>query len=158
MRTKGFLAAGLLVAGVGLLVAQLASVPVSNPPVTGDISAPPQIESMLRRACYDCHSNQTRWPWYGRIAPLSWLAAHDVARGRQELNFSEWGSYHPVYRKRKLQWIGRALREKTMPQWWYVLMHPDARLTEQERAALERWIDSQLFELEHPTEKERNSR
>ena len=144
MRTRKFLAAGLLVIGVALSAAQLITAPISNPPVTGDISAPPQIESTLRRACYDCHSNQTRWPWYSRVAPLSWMAAHDVALGRKEVNFSEWSSYYPATRTRKLQWIGRAIHEETMPQWWYRLMHPDARLTAADSFALERWAESQL--------------
>ena len=114
--------------------------PLSN----GDIAAPAQIEALLTRACYDCHSNQTRWPWYSRVAPVSWLVARDVALGRKELNFSEWGSYYPQTRKRKLQWMGRVLRERTMPPWAYRLMHPGARLTDAERATLDRWIESEI--------------
>lgn len=144
MRPKGFLAAGLLIVGAALSAAQLITAPVSNPPVTGDISAPPQIESTLRRSCYDCHSNETQWPWYSKVAPLSWMAAHDVALGRKEVNFSEWRSYYPATRRRKLQWIGRAVHEEAMPQWWYRLMHRDAKLTPADRLALERWVESQL--------------
>jgi Haem-binding domain len=113
-----------------------------SPPSTGDIAAPPQIEALLARACYDCHSNRTKWPWYSRVAPVSWLVVRDVALGRKELNFSEWRSYYPQTRRRKLQWMGRVLRERSMPPWAYRLMHPGARLNGAERAMLDRWIDA----------------
>ena len=64
----------------------------SNPPVTGDVPAPPAAKAILHRACYDCHSNEMRWPWYSRVAPVSWLVVRDVRRDRNELNFSSWGS------------------------------------------------------------------
>jgi hypothetical protein len=113
-----------------------------SPPSTGDIAAPPQIEALLARACYDCHSNRTKWPWYSRVAPVSWLVVRDVALGRKELNFSEWRSYYPQTQRRKLQWMGRVLRERSMPPWAYRLMHPGARLNGAERAMLDRWIDA----------------
>lgn len=113
-----------------------------SPPSTGDIAAPPQIKALLARACFDCHSNRTKWPWYSRVAPVSWLVARDVALGRKELNFSEWRSYYPQTRRRKLQWMGRVLRERSMAPWAYHLMHPGARLTGAERAMLDRWIDA----------------
>ncbi|HVB79794.1 MAG TPA: heme-binding domain-containing protein [Candidatus Binataceae bacterium] len=138
--------ATLIAFGVAVLAAQLITVERVNPPTSlGSPLAPPaQIEALLTRACYDCHSNQTRWPWYSHIAPVSWLVARDVALGRKELNFSEWGSYYPQTRRRKLQWIGRVLREGSMPPWAYRLMHPRARLTGAERATLERWVESSL--------------
>jgi Haem-binding domain len=113
-----------------------------SPSSTGDVAAPPQIEALLARACYDCHSNRTKWPWYGRVAPVSWLVARDVALGRKELNFSEWRSYYPQTRRRKLQWMGRVLRERSMPPRAYRMMHPGARLNGAEREMLDRWIDT----------------
>ena len=142
--------AALLALGVAALAAQLVTVERVNPtslvsPLSnGDIAAPAQIKALLTRACYDCHSNQTRWPWYSGVAPVSWLVARDVALGRKELNFSEWGSYYPQTRMRKLQWMGRVLRERAMPPWAYRLMHPGARLTDAERATLDRWIESEI--------------
>jgi hypothetical protein len=135
------------------LLAQFRPVQRTNPPVKGDASAPPGIKATLRRACYDCHSNETRWQWYSRVAPISWLAVHDVELGRKEINFSEWGEYYPATRKRKLQWMDRALRQDAMPPWSYRIVHPGARLTEEDRAALERWIDS---EITHPSQDSRN--
>jgi len=128
----------------GLLLTQFVPVQHTNPPTTGDVSAPPRIEAMLRRACYDCHSNETRWPWYSRVAPISWLAAHEVELGRKEINFSQWDEYYPATRKRKLQWTERALRHEAMPPWSYRIVHPGARLTEADTAALEEWIESAL--------------
>jgi len=127
-----------------LLAAQLVPVERTNPPSSGALSAPPRIEATLKRACYDCHSNETRWSWYSRIAPVSWLLVRDVTLGRREVNFSEWGSYYPATRRRKLEWIGRALREEKMPPWHYRLMHPGTRLTEADKAELEEWIESAL--------------
>jgi Haem-binding domain len=139
----------LLAVGVAAFAAQLLTVERVNPtpPVSlanGDKAAPAQVEALLTRACYDCHSNQTRWPWYSRIAPMSWLVARDVALGRKELNFSEWGSYYSQTRKRKLQWMGRVLRERSMPPWAYRLMHPGARLAAAERVTLDHWIESEI--------------
>ncbi len=127
-----------------LLAAQLVPTDRTNPPSLGTLSPSPQIEARLRRACYDCHSNETRWPWYSRVAPVSWFIVRDVTLGRKEVNFSEWGSYYPVTRRRKLEWMGRSLREEKMPPWSYRLMHPGARLTEADVAALRGWIESAL--------------
>lgn len=136
--------AAVIALGAAALAAQLIMVERVNPPASSGspLAAPAQIGALLSRACYDCHSNRTRWPWYSRIAPMSWLIARDVALGRKELNFSEWGSYYPQTRRRKLQWMGRALRERSMPPWAYRLMHPGARLTGAERAMLDQWIES----------------
>jgi hypothetical protein len=138
--------AALLALGVAAFAAQLVTVGRVNPPASSGstLVAPAQIEALLTRACYDCHSNQTRWPWYSGVAPVSWLVARDVALGRKELNFSEWGSYYPQTRMRKLQWMGRVLRRRSMPPWVYRLMHPGARLSDAERATLDRWIESEV--------------
>jgi len=127
-----------------LLVAQFVTIRRTNPPLKGDLPAPPQVKSLLREACYDCHSNETRWPWYTYIAPVSWLAEHDVERGRQDLNFSEWGSYYPTAQTRKLQWMDRALREESTPPWSYRILHPGAGLTPEDLAALGQWIESEI--------------
>ncbi|MGO9058510.1 MAG: heme-binding domain-containing protein [Candidatus Binataceae bacterium] len=136
-----------LAVSVVLLAVQLVLVNRINPPSLGTFAAPPQIDATLKRACYDCHSNETRWRWYSRVAPLSWFTVHDVTLGRKEANFSEWGIYCPATRRRKLEWMGRALREENMPPWSYRLLHPGARLTEADRAAVQRWIESALATL-----------
>ncbi len=138
------LAAGLAVSSIktpGGVLGDAAAAP-------GDIDAPPQIAALLHRACYDCHSNRTRWPWYGRVAPVSWLVARDVAHGRRELNFSEWRTYYPQTRMRKLQWMERVVSERVMPPWDYRLMHRQARLSDAEQVALTQWIQSAIAEAQ----------
>jgi hypothetical protein len=127
-----------------LLIAQFVTIQPTNPAPKGNFPAPLQITVLLRRACYDCHSNETQWPWYAYIAPISWLAERDVERGRKELNFSEWDSYYPATRRRKLQWIERTLRQEMMPPWTYRLLHPSARLNEQELAVLGQWVKTAI--------------
>jgi hypothetical protein len=127
-----------------VIAAQLVPARRTNPPAQGALTAPPDVEATLTRACYDCHSNATRWPWYSHIAPASWIMVHDVNLGRKQINFSQWGSYYPATRKRKLQWMGRALRHENMPPWYYRALHPGAALTDSDRAKLEQWIDSAL--------------
>jgi len=141
---KKISAAALVGIPGALLIAQFITIQRTNPPLRGDLTAPPQIKTLLRRACYDCHSNETRWSWHTYVAPISWLVERDVKRGRQELNFSEWGSYYPTTRRRKLQWMDRALREETMPPWTYRVLHPGAGLTQHELIALEKWIESEI--------------
>jgi len=83
------------------------------------------------RACFDCHSNQTTWPWYSNIAPLSWLIQHDVQQGRARLNFSQWGTS-----SRNGGDASEQIQRGTMPQWYYVILHPSAGLSAAEKAAL----------------------
>ena len=138
--------AGVVAAALGVM--QLMPVQRPEPPPVqskpADIAAPPQIEATLRRACYDCHSEETHWPWYSAIAPVSWLVAHDVDYGRREMDFSQWQNYYPATRVRKLEWMGRALHEEVMPPWPYRLMHPRARLSNEERTALEQWVGAEV--------------
>jgi len=114
----------------------------TNPPVTADLNAPPDVSSVLRRACYDCHSNETVWPWYSRVAPVSWLLHSDVTEGREKLNFSDWGALTLEQRAKALREIGETVAEGEMPPWYYVPMHPAARLSSSDRALIERWVAS----------------
>jgi Haem-binding domain len=127
-----------------LMLAQFMQPMSGNSPVKDELNAPSQILTTLRHSCFDCHSNETRWPWYSRLPPVSWLVAHDVARGRQELNYSEWNSYFPQTRTRKLQWMERALRTEKMPPMIYRIIHPESRLSDADRDALINWIETQL--------------
>ncbi len=130
---------GLLALGLALVLAQLVPVDRTNPPVQGEVAAPPEVRAILRRACYDCHSNETAWPWYGRVAPVSWLLGRDVREGRREVNFSVFDTYPEKRRQRKWTEIPEQVEKSEMPPWFYVAIHPEARLTEADRAALVRW-------------------
>lgn len=84
--------------------------------------------SVLERSCRDCHSNETTWPWYSSVAPVSWLVARDVNEGRKELNISEFGTYEPKKQQHKLEEACTQVKEGEMPMWIYVIQHPDAKL------------------------------
>lgn len=123
---------------------QLVSFDRTNPPVTGEIHAPPAVMQLLRRACYDCHSNETSWPWYSRIAPASWLLHRDVVEGRKHLNFSEWASVPADKRARRMKGIVEEVSEGDMPPWFYLPLHVAAHLTDEERQTLETWAKGSM--------------
>jgi hypothetical protein len=133
----GPLTLGVVVAA--LCLAQLVPVARTNSPVVADLTAPPEVSAVLREACYDCHSGETRWPWYSRVAPTSWLVAHDVTEGREHLDFSTWGTLPPRQRTKLLGKIAQDVDEGEMPPWAYALVHPDARLGDDARRALIGW-------------------
>ena len=108
----------------------------TNPPVDSSsafeaVAKPsPEVASLLRRACYDCHSHNTVWPWYAYVAPVSWLVADDVKTARRNLNFSQWNLLGPEMSRTRLKEACQEVKEGGMPLWNYRLMHPEARLTE----------------------------
>ena len=100
------------------------------------------------RACFDCHSNETVWPWYSRVAPASWLLAKDVREGRAELNFSSWSRYSAKKQRKLLRESLTEVKEGEMPLWVYLVGHREARLSDADRAALERWSDERIAALD----------
>jgi len=127
----------------------------------------PRTRELAVDACYDCHSNRTEWPWYSYVAPASWLVARDVYDGREELNFSEWERFEEkreekaarelakerAGKKRKKEKVDELLKvvlDEKMPLWYYVIAHPDARLSETERQELARGL-ARTFGLPVPT-------
>jgi hypothetical protein len=110
-------------------------------PMSNHVSVPDEVEALLRQACYDCHSGETRWPWYSRISPLSWLIVRDVQHGRSNLDFSRW-STDPVREPtpdQRLRWICEDMEEGEMPPALYLLAHPEARLEEEEQDLICAW-------------------
>jgi hypothetical protein len=104
----------------------------TNPPVTQAAAfAPGPGLELARGACFDCHSNETEWPWYTNIAPASWLAQRDVEGGRETVNFSEWDRPQA-----EVDELLEVIRDGDMPPTSYTLIHPGARLTDAERATL----------------------
>ena len=91
----------------------------------------PQTRELVRRACYDCHSNETAWPWYSNVAPVSWLLQRDVDGGRSHLNFSEWDHPQPHAKD-----VAEQVKGDGMPPWFYLPMHPAAKLSGAEKQAL----------------------
>ncbi len=110
-----------------------------NPPVAVEPNwDSPQTRELARRACFDCHSNETVWPWYSSVAPVSWLVQHDVDEGRQYLNFSNWNQVNGEGEREgnEPEEMGEVIREGEMPPSQFLITHPEARLTDAERAAL----------------------
>jgi hypothetical protein len=124
---------------VALVAAQLVSPERSNPPIEEEVPAPAPVKAVLRESCYDCHSNETVWPWYSRVAPVSWLVAHDVNEGRAIVNYSAWNELAPETQAEMIHESWEHVEEGDMPPWSYLRLHRDARLSESDREILREW-------------------
>jgi hypothetical protein len=125
-------------------------VPETGQAILRDARIDPGTLAILRRACQNCHSQQTEWPWYSRVAPISWLVARDVQQARLHMNLSNWEDYSSDDRLRLLSEIGSAVRNHEMPVQRYVILHPEARLTDQERQQIYRWTRTERSRLSIP--------
>lgn len=136
MTTRKFV---LLVAGVlgtvwGFLQAYTLLTLPENPPVVQEPAwDSPETRALVERACNDCHSNETVWPWYSKLAPVSFVIRRDVLRGREVLNYSEWGVGEP---DEGLQSMIDTISKEQMPLPYYAILQADARLTRDERSRL----------------------
>lgn len=140
---------------VGLIsFAGIQFIPVSrnNPPVKTDFisvaGVPEQEAQLLHAACYDCHSYETRWPWYMQVAPVSWWNARYVREGREHLNFSAWPQAKPWDARTKLESIAQVLRNNSMPPSDYRLLQPAAKLSPADRTALASWADTNAAKMD----------
>ena len=104
-------------------------------------SVPANVAALLQRACYDCHSNNTRYPWYAEVQPAGWWLASHVNDGKRHLNFSEFSSYPAKRAKTKAGEIIDEIEEKKMPMKSYTLLHPEARLTPEEIKLIIAWAE-----------------
>jgi len=131
----------LLAAVIVLAAIQLYPVKRDNPPVEADLDAPAEVKAILRRACYDCHSNETHWPCYAYVAPVSWLVTSDVEAGRKQLNFSSWSQYSAKKRRTKAETMLDQITEKEMPLPKYLHLHSDAKLSAADVETLKSWAE-----------------
>ena len=117
--------------------------------MTAFVAFDAHIDSLLRRSCYDCHSNETRWPWYARVAPVSWLITDDVRHGSSNLDFSRWSvdTLREPTPQQRLRGMCRDVQRDIMPPQAYRYAHPDARVSNADKRALCRWTDEQLASL-----------
>ena len=105
----------------------------TNPTINVEPEWPnPETRTIAQRACFDCHSNSTRWPWYSNIAPASWLITHDVEEGRHHINFSDWDRPDEQHADE----FQKVFDENSMPPRQYLLLHPEAKLSDEERQTL----------------------
>jgi hypothetical protein len=99
------------------------------------------VSAILKTSCYDCHSNQTYYPWYSHVAPVSWLVANDVKEGRAKLNFSDWELNNKRRKIRQLEDIKDQIQQGEMPMSIYTVIHKKAKLTESQKQLLVKWTD-----------------
>ena len=127
----------------------------TNPPVDQShtleavVFVPPRVESILQRACYDCHSDLTRWPWYSNVAPISWFVIDDVNSGRRQANFSEWlrrDTNNPAeFTQQRFHSLCRQVQTHAMPLTSYLALHPEARLSPADIETFCQWTDAGLL-------------
>lgn len=136
------------------VVAQFVPTGLSNPPVDSSrtiearLKVPAPVESILSRSCNDCHTQQTRMPWYSRVAPASWLLANHVRDGRHSMNFSDWASYDSEEQDIFLQNICRITRRGSMPISSYLYIHRDAKLSQADMQTLCDWTNAERDRLD----------
>ena len=146
-----FATLGLL---VGFIAAQFIPSPRNGGAAEGPASivvtqaVPADVRNILSRACYDCHSNITHYPWYAAVQPVGWWLNRHVAEGKTKLNFSEFAAYDAKRAVRKLQHVADEVTERGMPLKSYLLLHPEAKLSETDSALVARWAEDLAEKLE----------
>ncbi len=137
-RVKQVSIAALVVLAAMQLVRPARTNPSSDPGGAIDARLPnaTQMHGVVNRACRDCHTNQTTWPWYSEVAPVSWLVIHDVVDGRRAVNFSEWATYEPSRQSKLLKDACEEVSNGEMPVRAYTWMHPGTKLTPQDIDAI----------------------
>ncbi|WP_345985462.1 heme-binding domain-containing protein [Sulfurimonas sp. HSL-1656] len=124
------------------------NVPAEVPTKAEDeLEAPEEVLAILKRSCFDCHSNHTTYPWYSSVAPVSWFTKMHVKEGREHMNFSTWAGYDDEKKAKYLDKIPKAIKSK-MPLPSYLIMHADAKLSEDDKKVLTDWATEAAFELE----------
>ena len=112
---------------------------VSATDITKTVNIPDSVQAILKNACYDCHSNNTVYPWYSNFQPMAWFMAGHIKEAKEKLNFSEFGSYSPRRQISKLDGIANSIKDDIMPLYSYKLMHKSANLSADEKALLINW-------------------
>ena len=118
---------------------QFIEVERANPPATAELKAPSEVQVIFKNSCYDCHSNETIWPWYSKIAPVSWLISKDVVDGRKHLNFSEWEKLYADKRTKMKKEIWDQINHDEMPISLYTFMHSKAKLEPIQKNVIKKW-------------------
>jgi len=144
--------------GIGLLVVLIViqfirpAKNISNAAAPNDISAkynvPQNVYTTLQRACFDCHSNNTNYPWYADVQPVYWWLQHHVNEGKRELNFNEFAGYTKKRKLHKLEKIKKSVTEGWMPLDSYLWIHKDAKLTRDEATAIADWTDGLAAQID----------
>ncbi len=120
--------------------------------ITKVMNVPANVESILKRSCYDCHSDHTVWPWYSSVAPVSWLVADDVVKGRKKMNFSQWDKIPDAKKEARLNEICEEIKADEMPLPPYLILHGDAKLSQADKDILCQWVEIEMKKLEDAAE------
>ncbi|MDX5476990.1 MAG: heme-binding domain-containing protein [Cyclobacteriaceae bacterium] len=138
----------LVFLGIQFVPNDLPEVELQNPGdimLTGMVND--EVAGLLKNSCYDCHSNESKYPWYSHIAPSSWLVTKDIREGREELNFSQWNSYDLMEQLGKLDDIVEEVSSGNMPMGIYTLMHSSAKLSDAQRELIVAWAEESMDKL-----------
>jgi hypothetical protein len=145
----------LVLAGI-FVVMQVIRPARTNPPVDesrtiqAHTQLTPEAAAILNRSCNDCHSNQTRWPWYTNVAPVSWFVINHVNDGRRQMNFSDWAQYDRSEQENYLKKICREVKSGDMPIHSYLWLHGDAKLSSEDVKVLCEWANAESQRLQQP--------
>lgn len=142
MKRKILIGIGVVIIGLQFFRGEEPEVKMDNPNdmlVAQQVSG--EISGIMKSACYDCHSNETSYPWYTYITPLSWWIFDHIEEGREELNFSEWTVMEKRRKIRKLKEIGEEVEEGEMPLKSYTLIHGESRLSDEQKQVLIEWAE-----------------
>lgn len=143
MKRKIFLILAILFIAIQFIPVELnQSEDISKDDFIATTNPPKEITTLLKTSCYDCHSNNTVYPWYDRIAPVSWWINEHVEHGKSELNFSEWNTYTKKRQNHKLKEIIEETEKAKMPLESYLIMHGDAKLSEEQIMSLKKWVNT----------------
>lgn len=138
----------LLVVFIGIQFVPM-NVPAEVPTKADEeLQAPEEVQAILKRACFDCHSNHTNFPWYSSVAPASWFTKMHVKEGRKHMNFSIWANYDDEKKLKYLQKIPKAINNDKMPLPSYLLVHNEAKLSDEDKKVLSDWATEAAFDLE----------
>ncbi len=123
------------------------SVKVPTAGIATVIHVPDHVQAILQNSCYDCHSNNTRYPWYATLQPGAWWMASHIKEGKQELNFDEFGSYTKRRQVSKLKAIQGSIEDESMPLPSYTFIHRGASLSKTDQKLLKDWIELSRNEI-----------
>ena len=138
---KILLSTGVVIIGIQFIRPTLnKSNQVFNTDISKIVTTSDSVQILLENACYDCHSNNTNYPWYSNIQPVGWLMDNHIRKGKDELNYSEFGSYSPRRQLSKLIGIANSIRDDIMPLSSYKLMHKNSILSTYEKELLNKWV------------------
>lgn len=160
MKVWQYLVGGIAVIGIAVQFVpnELPAVEPNNPgDLIGSGIVSEEISGILITSCYDCHSNETQYPWYSNVAPVSWLVSKDVREAREELNFSTWQDYDMMEKLEKLDDIAIEVKEGEMPLGIYTVIHSSAKLDDAQRQLIVEWAEATMdvvVEEEEGTEEE----